>query len=179
MGARLPLFLGDTMADTTNTQESIDDQVFAGDSPADTGKLQQELNEKVLRIQAELENYRKRARREMEEERRYALLPFAKDLLAVVDNLERAIASGGAGGGLLDGVKMVSAQLQNVLNQHQCVRIDTVGQPFDPNVHQAIAQEASSEHPAGTVTREAQSGYKLFDRVIRPAQVFVSTGAQE
>jgi len=168
------------MADTTNTQESIDEQVFAVDSGA--SKLQQELseaNEKALRVQAELENYRKRARREMEEERRYALLPFAKDLLTVVDNLERAIASGGEGGGLLDGVKMVSAQLQNVLNQHQCVRIETVGQPFDPNVHQAIAQEPSSEHPAGTVTREAQSGYKLFDRVVRPAQVFVSTGAEK
>ena len=164
------------MADTTNTQESIDDQIFA----AEPARLQQDLaeaNEKVLRVQAELENYRKRVRREMEDERRYALLPFAKDLLTVVDNLERAIASGQEGEGLLEGVKMVSAQLQNVLNQHQCVRIETVGQPFDPNVHQAIAQEASSEHPAGTVTREAQSGYKLFDRVIRPAQVFVSTGA--
>jgi molecular chaperone GrpE len=168
------------MADTTNTQESIDDQVFAADASSDVAKLQQDLteaNEKFLRGQAELENYRKRVRREMEEERRYALLPFAKDLLTVVDNLERAIASGQEGQGLLEGVKMVSAQLQNVLNQHQCVRIETVGQPFDPNVHQAIAQEASSEHPAGTVTREAQSGYKLFDRVIRPAQVFVSTGA--
>ncbi|MCE9526441.1 MAG: nucleotide exchange factor GrpE [Planctomycetales bacterium] len=168
------------MADTTKTQESIDDQVFAADASSDVAKLQQDLteaNEKFLRGQAELENYRKRVRREMEEERRYALLPFAKDLLTVVDNLERAIASGQEGQGLLEGVKMVSTQLQNVLNQHQCVRIETVGQPFDPNVHQAIAQEASSEHPAGTVTREAQSGYKLFDRVIRPAQVFVSTGA--
>ena len=82
------------MAETTNTQESIDDQVFA-DSPSDAGKLHQDLaeaNEKALRVQAELENYRKRARREMEEERRYALLPFAKDLLTVVDNLERALA---------------------------------------------------------------------------------------
>ena len=166
------------MADRTNTQESIDDQVFA----ADTSKLQQDLaeaNERALRVQAELENYRKRTRREMEEERRYALLPFARDLLSVVDNLERALAAAqGDGSGLLEGVKMVSAQLQNVLNQHQCVRIETVGRPFDPNVHQAIAQEASSEYPAGTVSREAQSGYKLFDRVVRPAQVFVSTGAQ-
>lgn len=168
------------MADNSNTQESIDEQIFAGEASSELTKLQQDLseaNEKILRGQAELENYRKRVRREMEEERRYALLPFARDLLAVVDNLERAIAAGQEGGELLDGVKMVSFQLQTVLNQHQCVRIDTVGQPFDPNVHQAIAQEASSEHPAGTVTREAQSGYKLFDRVIRPAQVFVSTGA--
>jgi len=170
------------MADNSKTQEAIDDQVFAADSSSELTKLQQDLseaNEKILRGQAELENYRKRVRREMEDERRYALLPFAKDLLSVVDNLERAIAAGQEGSELLDGVKMVSAQLQSVLSQHQCVRIDTVGQPFDPNFHQAIAQEASSEHPAGTVTREAQSGYKLFDRVIRPAQVFVSTGADQ
>ena len=179
----LPLFgpsVNEKMADTTNTQESIDDQVFA-DTSVDAAKLQQDLveaNEKALRVQAELENYRKRTRREMEEERRYALLPFARDLLSVVDNLERALAAAqGDGSGLLEGVQMVSAQLQSVLNQHQCVRIETVGAPFDPNVHQAIAQEQSTEYPAGTVTREAQSGYKLFDRVIRPAHVFVSTGA--
>lgn len=168
------------MAENPKTQESIDDQVFAANSSEDGAALQQELteaNEKVLRVQAELENYRKRVRREMEEERRYALLPFARDLLAVVDNLERALAAAQAdSSGLLEGVKMVSSQLQSVLNQHQCVRIETVGTPFDPNIHQAIAQEASSEFPAGTVSREAQSGYKLFDRVIRPAQVFVSTG---
>ena len=169
------------MADNSNTQESIDDQIFAGEASSELTKLQQDLseaNEKILRGQAELENYRKRVRREMEEERRYALLPFAKDLLTVVDNLERALAAAqGDNSGLLEGVKMVSSQLQGVLNQHQCVRIETVGTPFDPNIHQAIAQEASNEFPAGTVSREAQSGYKLFDRVVRPAQVFVSTGA--
>lgn len=169
------------MADNSNTQESIDDQIFAGEASSELTKLQQDLseaNEKILRGQAELENYRKRVRREMEEERRYALLPFAKDLLTVVDNLERALAAAqGDNSGLLEGVKMVSSQLQGVLNQHQCVRIETVGTPFDPNIHQAIAQEASNEFPAGTISREAQSGYKLFDRVVRPAQVFVSTGA--
>ena len=80
------------------------------------------------------------------------------------------------GSGLLDGVKMVASQFENILKQHQCVRIETVGTPFDPNQHQAIAQEPSDQYPAGTITRAAQSGYKLHDRVIRPAQVFVSTG---
>jgi molecular chaperone GrpE len=168
---------------TTKSAEEINEQVFGTESSADDiAALQKDLteaNERVLRAQAELENYRKRARREMEEERRYALLPFARDLLAVVDNLERALAAApeGDAAGLRDGVQMVSALLQSVLNQHQCVRIETVGQTFDPNVHQAIAQETSDEHPAGTVSREAQSGYKLYDRVVRPAQVFVSTGA--
>ena len=140
-----------------------------------------EASNRALRIQAELENYRKRIHREMEDERRYAIVPLAKDLLTVVDNLERAIdaARHAEGQGLLEGVQMVATQLQAVLNQHHCQRIAAEGQPFDPNQHQAIAQEPSAEHPAGTVTRAVQSGYKLYDRVIRPAQVFVSSGARQ
>src|SRR5436190_22027422 len=138
-----------------------------------------EANERALRSHAELENYRKRSQRELVEERRYAVVPFVRDLLAVVDNLERAIEAAQKSpdsSGLLEGVKMVATQFENILKQHQCVRIETVGTPFDPNQHQAIAQEPSDEHPAGTITRAAQSGYKLHDRIIRPAQVFVSTG---
>lgn len=138
-----------------------------------------EANEKTLRAQAELENYRKRAQREMADERKYAVVPVIRDLLTVVDNLQRAIEAAsktGGGEGLLEGVKMVAAQFETVLANHGCVRIETIGQPFDPNQHEAIAQEPSSEQPKGTVTREAQVGYKLHERVIRPAQVFVSTG---
>jgi molecular chaperone GrpE len=144
----------------------------------------QEANQKALRAGAELENYRKRAQREMADERRYAVLPLVRDLLAVLDNLNRAIeatqarsaSEGSADVGLLEGVKMVAAQFEAVLKEHGCTPIETVGQPFDPNQHQAIAQEPSNEYPAGTVTRAAQIGYKLHDRVVRPAQVFVSTG---
>jgi molecular chaperone GrpE len=145
---------------------------------------------KALRVQAELENYRKRAQRELADERKYAVVPLVRDLLPVFDNLQRAIdatptrrASEGAPpanvelSSLLEGVQMVATQLEAILQQHGCVRIETVGAAFDPNQHEAIAQEPSSEHPAGTVTRATQVGYKLHDRVIRPAQVFVSTGA--
>jgi molecular chaperone GrpE len=164
-------------------------------SPADqkVAELESQLREateRALRSQAELENYRKRMQRELADERRYAVVPLVRDLLAVLDNLERAIeatqarsASEGTVSSrsnevasLLAGVKMVASQLENVLKQHQCTRIETVGAPFDPNFHQALAQEPSDEHPAGTITREAQLGYRLHDRVIRPAQVFVSTG---
>jgi molecular chaperone GrpE len=155
-----------------------------------------EANDRALRSHAELENYRKRAQRELADERKYAVVPFVRDLLPVVDNLERAIdaanvqinttlarsASEGNVGTttsdlshLLDGVKMVATQLESVLKQHEAVRIETVGTAFDPNFHQALAQEPSDQ-PAGTITRAAQSGYKLHDRVIRPAQVFVSMG---
>jgi molecular chaperone GrpE len=147
---------------------------------------------KALRVQAELENYRKRAQRELADERKYAVVPLVRDLLPVFDNLQRAIdatptrrASEGAPpanvelSSLLEGVQMVATQLEAILQQHGCVRIETVGAAFDPNQHEAIAQEPSSEHPAGTVTRATQVGYKLHDRVIRPAQVFVSTGAKK
>ena len=158
------------------------DAAAAESSDATITRLEQELsdaNQRVLRVQAELENYRKRVRREMEDERRYAIVPLVRDLLHVVDNLDRAIAAAHAspdGQGLLDGVKMVASQLQGVLAQHHCQKIADVGEAFDPNQHQAIAQEPSEQFPPGTVTRAAQAGYKLYDRVIRPSQVFVSTG---
>lgn len=150
-----------------------------------------EAGERALRTQAELENYRKRAQRELADERRYAVVPLVRELLPVMDNLQRAIdatltrrASEGAAAttsdtglsGLLEGVKLVAAQLEGILKQNGCVRIETVGVLFDPHQHEALAQEPSNEHPAGTVTRATQVGYKLHDRVIRPAQVFVSTG---
>jgi molecular chaperone GrpE len=139
-----------------------------------------EASERALRAQAELENFRKRAQRELADERRYALVNPIRDLLPVVDNLERAIDAAQKtteGAGLLEGVKLVAGQLESVLKQQGCELIATVGTTFDPNLHQAIGQEPSTEHPAGTVTRAFQGGYKLHDRVIRPAQVFVSTGA--
>jgi molecular chaperone GrpE len=139
-----------------------------------------EAGDRALRAQAELENYRKRAQRELAEERRYAVVPLVRDLLTVVDNLRRAIDAAqqtSDSNGLLEGVQMVATQLDAVLKQHGCLPIETVGTPFDPNQHQAIAQEPSAEHPSGIVTRATQVGYRLHDRVIRPAQVFVSTGA--
>ncbi|MDX1944455.1 MAG: nucleotide exchange factor GrpE [Pirellulaceae bacterium] len=170
------------MADE-NLESAIDEAVADIAAEQKTAELESQLreaNEKALRTQAELENYRKRMQRELADERRYAVVPLVRDLLAVVDNLERAIEAAqksSEGTGLLEGVKMVATQLDTILKQHQCVRIETVGVPFDPHQHQAIAQEPSDQYPAGTVTRGVQSGYKLYDRVIRPAQVFVSTGA--
>lgn len=174
------------MPEQTNTaaadaalEAAADTIPMSGGAASSASAELREANEKALRATAELENFRKRSQRELVEERRYAVVPLVRDLLSVVDNLERAIEVAqktDSGQGLLDGVKLVATQLELVLKQHQCVRIDTVGTPFDPNQHQAIAQEPSDQYPAGTVTRAAQSGYKLHDRVIRPAQVFVSTG---
>jgi molecular chaperone GrpE len=136
-----------------------------------------EAQQRALRLQAELENFRKRTQRAMEEERRYACLPIMRDLLVVVDNLQRAIEAAEANEnstGLLEGVKMVAEQLTNVLKQHHCEHIEAVGEPFDPHKHEAIAQLPSEEHEPGHVSKVTQSGYQLHDRVIRPSQVIVA-----
>lgn len=159
--------------------EALSDQTVGNGKVIQLESELQEANDRTLRVQAELENYRKRAQREMADERKYAVIPLVRDLLPVVDNLERAIEAAQQSpnsAGLLDGVKMVAGQLTAALAQHQCVRVEGEGAQFDPNIHQAIGQEPSDKYPAGIVSRAFQAGYKLNDRVIRPAQVFVSTG---
>jgi len=137
----------------------------------------EEARQRALRLQAELENYRKRTQRTMEEERRYASLPLMRDLLTVVDNLQRAIDAAeqhGNASGLLEGVKMVAQHLTDILKQYDCVPIDAAGVPFDPHLHEAIGQQPSTTHPPGTVTLVATVGYRLHDRVVRPSQVMVA-----
>ncbi|MCC6508280.1 MAG: nucleotide exchange factor GrpE [Pirellulaceae bacterium] len=134
----------------------------------------------VLKSHAEAENFRKRLQRDSEQQLRYANLPLVRDLLDVVDNLKRATdaASGDAAnaGALLNGVQMVTNQLTNILTKFACKPIESVGQPFDPNIHEAIAQMPSPDVPAGSVLQEVAVGYVLHDRVIRPSSVIVSTG---
>jgi len=166
-------------------QAQPDDSVpTVDDSLADLDQLRGQLDEaqdRVLRTQAELENYRRRVAREMEQERRYAAMPLLRDLLPVLDNINRAIEAAeksDGGGGLLEGFRMVASQLEDVLGRHNCVRIEALDQPFDPNVHEAITQQPSEDHPPNTVIHETQSGYQLHDRVVRPSQVIVSTAAK-
>jgi molecular chaperone GrpE len=166
------------MSDSTENEMSAD----AADAAVEVDALRTELaeaNDRVLRTQAEFENYRKRAQRDAADERKYAAMPLISDILGVIDNLDLAIQAAeksGSAGALLEGVRMVEGMFLSVLAQHHCKRIEGVGQPFDPNLHQAIAQEPSDEYPAGTVTRVVRFGYQLHDRVVRPSHVFVSTG---
>ncbi|HVX15884.1 MAG TPA: nucleotide exchange factor GrpE [Pirellulales bacterium] len=151
----------------------------------DTVSLRGELaaaRDRALRAQAELENSRRRMRKEMEDERRYAQLPLLGDLLPVIDNVQRAIQAAEKSpeaGGLLAGFKMVAQQLEGVLSRHHCTRIDALHKPFDPHLHAAILQQPSNEYPPNTVVHVAQDGYQLHDRVLRPAQVIVSTSAAD
>jgi molecular chaperone GrpE len=144
-------------------------------------KLRSELaaaKDRELRVHAELDNYRKRAARELDERLRYANLGLLRDILPVIDNVDRAIEAADKNAdaaALLEGFKMVSQQLGEVLQRHHCTRIEALNTPFDPNVHHAVMQQPSEEHPANTVLMVTQNGYQLHDRVVRPSQVIVST----
>jgi molecular chaperone GrpE len=150
------------------------------DWPAQVRKLQTELaavEDRVLRAHAELENYRKRASRFLEDEKKYAPLPLLRDLLPVLDNLERAIQSAdqdAGAAGLLEGVKMVAQLLCMVLERHHCRRIEAQGAAFNPHLHEAVAQCPNEQLPPGTVVDVALTGYQLHERVVRPSQVLVS-----
>ena len=153
-----------------------------GTERSEIERLQTELadaQDRVLRTQAEMENFRRRTRRDREDERKFASQSLLVDLLPVLDNIERAIDAAdqaGDGSGLLQGFQMVHHLLLEVLQRHDCPRIGAVGDLFNPIVHEAIAEEPSDEYDKGVVTRVNLYGYKLHDRVIRPAQVVVSAG---
>jgi len=134
----------------------------------------------LQRTQADFENYQKRTQRERESERRYWHGAFALDLLPVIDNLDRAMTAAkqaGESGPLVQGVGMVQTQLLDMLNRHGITPIDALGKPFDPNLHQAIMQQPSREHPPQTVIQVLQQGFMIHDRVLRPAGVIVSATA--
>ena len=138
--------------------------------------------DRALRLQAELQNVLNRTRREVAEERKYGPLGVARDLLPAIDNIDRALeaaekASGDGDADLLTGFRMVREQLIGVLGQHGCEAIATDGGvEFDPAFHEAILQQPSEDAPAGVILMATQTGYKLHDRVVRPAQVIVSSG---
>ena len=137
-----------------------------------------EASDRVLRAQADFDNYRKRARRELEDELRYANLALVRDILPVIDNLQRAVEAAEKkpdASGLINGVKMVVQGLVASFARHHVTRIDALHKAFDPAFHEAISQQPSDQYPAGTVILVAQDGYLLHERVIRPAQVIVST----
>ncbi|SFF68284.1 molecular chaperone GrpE [Planifilum fulgidum] len=137
----------------------------------------EEHYEMFLRARADLENYRRRARKELEDTARYGAAPLAEALLPVLDNLERALDAGrnsGDGEALYQGVEMVYRQLLNVLAEAGVTPIEAVGKPFDPHLHNAVMQTESDEYEPGTVVEELQRGYRFKDRVLRPTMVKVS-----
>jgi molecular chaperone GrpE len=144
-----------------------------------------ELNDRILRLAAELENTRRRALREKTDAGKYAIANFARDLLGVTDNFERALRAAGDDdapasaeivSGLIAGLRMTEKELLSTLERHGVRRIFPAGEKFDPHLHQAVAQVPHDTIPPGHVVDVAQPGFTIGDRVLRAAMVTVSSG---
>jgi molecular chaperone GrpE len=133
-----------------------------------------EEHERLLRAAADLENYRKRAAREREEIQRFGVEKLVKDLLPAVDNLDRALAAAAPDDPLAAGVRLVRSNLEQALAKHGVVAFSAMGERFDPAFHEALLQVPSADQPPGTVVVEHARGFKLNDRLLRPAMVGVA-----
>jgi molecular chaperone GrpE len=160
----------------------------AGEAEADeVASLRQELadaRDRLLRLAADFDNFRKRALKDREEAHHFGHQNLVKDLLPSVDNLERAVdlareGGEGAGGGLLEGVELVLRELHAVLAKHGVTPIEALGQPFDPALHEAMAQVIDATKPPNTVVQVYQRGYQLRARLLRPARVVVSKAPED
>lgn len=142
------------------------------------------LKDQALRALAEAENTRRRGERELADMSKYAVTSFARDLVSVLENLQRAVdavpaelkASQPAVATLATGVEMTLSELLSAFNRQGIVRIDPMGQKFDHNLHQAVAQIETPDAEAGTVVQVLQAGYTIHDRLLRPAMVGVAAG---
>ncbi len=130
--------------------------------------------EKALRTLADFENFRKRVQREREEESRFRGFEAFRDFLGVIDNLERAVASPGDVDDLKRGVEMILKQIEDLLRDHCVVRVDAVGEPFDPSLHEAVSRHEDADVSEPTVSEQLQAGYLMHDRLMRPAIVKVA-----
>lgn len=143
-----------------------------------------ELTDRLLRAHAEMDNLRKRTERDKEDTAKYAISKFARDVLSVGDNLQRATAAVPAGAAeedpalkaLIDGVTLTEREFLNVLERHGVRRINPEGEPFNPHQHQAMTEVENRDVAPGTVVQVYQPGYILEDRVLRPAMVVVAKG---
>jgi molecular chaperone GrpE len=134
-----------------------------------------DLHDRLLRLGADYDNFRKRSMRQMDEARRFGAEKVIYDLLAVVDNLERALAHAeGDTSPMVEGVRMVTKQFLDVLGMHGVQGFDSMGEVFDPERHEAMGQQPAGDRAPGTVVEEMLRGYFLHDRLLRPAQVLVA-----
>ncbi len=177
----------DTKAPEEDGDGQPDQNATAGDGQegevAEASPLEQlqaerdKLKDQLLRTAADFDNYRKRSRKDVEQAERKGKEDVLRELLPVFDNLERALeAATGATdvNAIQEGVQMVLKLFEDSASRIGLERVASVGQRFDPNLHDAFQQVASDEHPPGTIVAEYQAGYRLGDRLIRPAMVVVS-----
>ncbi|PID39959.1 MAG: nucleotide exchange factor GrpE [Proteobacteria bacterium] len=179
----------DASADVTDGGEENSRNQNAGDLQADLEEKlaaaradADEQKDRMLRMAAELDNFKKRAAREQDELRKYANEGLIRQLLCVVDNLERAIASASGDSendrSVVDGVAMTLKEIMKILEKHHVSPINALGEAFDPVFHQAMSQEECDDRPPNTVVQEYQKGYLIHDRLLRPAMVVVSKASQ-
>jgi molecular chaperone GrpE len=146
------------------------------------GQLQADIEsyrDLAMRSKADLDNFRKRAAREKEDATKYANAAFLERLIPILDNFElglNAARSGAENSPILAGMDMVAKQLNDFLTSTGVEPVNAEGQPFDPNLHEAVAQEESATVPEGMIIRQLRKGYKLRDRLLRPSTVVVSKG---
>jgi molecular chaperone GrpE len=174
---------------TTDPEAGSPEPNKAGDTSTDpesrVTELQAELSkykDAALRAAADLDNYRKRVSRERDESIKYANTAFLERLIPILDNFElglQAARNAPEAAPIVDGLAMVYKQLQDFLANSGVETIEAAGQTFDPNLHEALAQEENHEVPEGKVIRQVRRGYRLRDRLLRPANVVVSKGAPQ
>jgi molecular chaperone GrpE len=165
--------------------EMPESQNEAPDPVAELAKEAAELKDRLLRTLAEMENLRRRTEREVADARIYGVTNFARDIVGVADAMERAMKALDDGlrdkadagvKALLDGVELTERELLKVLEKHGVTKLEPKGQKFDPNMHQAMFEMPDASVPAGMVVQVVQPGYKIGERVLRPAMVAVSKG---
>ena len=158
-------------------QEVVQEASISNDDYQKLMQEHEETQERLLRVQAEYDNFRKRTQREKEASLKYKSQDVIEEILPVMDNFERALqveAHDEASKNIIQGIEMIYRQLHTVLENQGVTEIKTVGEAFDPNLHQAIAQVDEEGFESGQVTETLQKGYQLKDRVIRPAMVKVN-----
>jgi molecular chaperone GrpE len=175
----------DTTAGAPDTAPEAQESVAPADPIAVLAKEASDLKDRLLRTLAEMENLRRRTDKEVADARVYGVTNFARDILAVADNMERAMkalddeirdkAEAGVKA-LLDGVELTERELIKVMEKHGVRKIEPMGQKFDPNLHQAMFELPDPSVPAGTVVQVMQPGYKIGERVLRPALVGIAKG---
>ncbi len=153
-----------------------DEETPAGPGTMDEARAEiGDLSERLLRLQADFENFRKRAQREKDEARQFANQSLIEKQLPILDNFEMALAAAkDADPALRDGVQMIYDQLLGILRDSGVETIDATGEDFDPNLHEAISQQETTEAEPGTVVEQVQRGYRLHERLVRPARVVVA-----
>ncbi len=164
-----------------SAEAAADGPSDSGDNGTEVARLRQEiadLRDRSVRTLADFDNFRKRSQREREEARRFAHFDVLQEFLTVADNLDLALTAQGSAEDLKRGVEMIHRQMQELLRRFGAVEVPAVGQPFDPTVHDAVAREESAEVKTPTVTAELRKGYKMHDRLLRPAMVKVAVPAE-